>query len=507
MVPIADIAIDGHLRPYQQVAVANVEAQAAAGYRRILLVAPTGAGKTHLASELIRKALAKGRRVLFVAHRRELIKQAHLRLFETGIDAGVIAPEFTARPGEPVQVASIPTLYRRALASSRLQLPAADIVFVDEAHHARAPTWQRLIESYPNAVIIGLTATPCRQDGAGLGEIFEKLVETKQIPELIDQGFLVGTRVFAPSSPDLEGIHIRRGDYVESELAKRVDLPKLIGDVVGHWLRHAERKRTVCFCVGVAHAVHLRDEFRRHDVAAEYIDGNTPIPERDAILSRLKAGAVEVVCNCNVLTEGWDLPQLGCVILARPSKSFGLYRQMTGRGLRPFSDKTHLLVLDHAGLTLEHGFVEEPVVWSLDKDRRAHATRASKSSTGAAERKLVDCPECHRVFWRDAGVCPSCGWRPRPKPKAIAVRPGDLVEVKHRTGQSFSADDKRDFLGELHAIQRERGYKPGWSYHTFIARFGHPPLDPVLPPPRDPSSATRGWVKHRQIAYAKARRA
>ena len=340
-------------------------------------------------------------------------------------------------------------------------------------------------KSYPNAVIVGLTATPCRQDGAGLGEIFEKLVETAQIPELIEQGFLVGTRVFAPSAPDLKGVHVRRGDYVESELAERVDVPKLTGDIVEHWLRHADRQRTVCFAVGVSHAVHLRDEFRRHDVAAEYIDGKTPIPERDAILARLKAGTVDVVVQLQRADR-----RLGpaATRLRDPGAADQELRPLSPDDRprpAPVPDKTHLLVLDHAGLTLEHGLVEEPVVWSSTRTGRRTRLRAG-SSTGAAERKLIDCPECRRVFWRDAGVCPSCGWRPRPKPKAVAVRPGDLVE--QRSGQ-FSTDDKRAFHAELHGIQLERGYKPGWIYHT-VRRAVRP------------SAARSGCCRHRAVRAA-----
>jgi superfamily II DNA or RNA helicase len=216
-----------------------------------------------------------------------------------------------------------------------------------------------------------MTATPCRGDGRGLGSVFEEIVECPQIETLIELGFLVRTKVYAPSTPDLTGVRVERGDYVESQLAERMDKAKLVGDIVEHWHRLAAGRKTVVFATGVAHSIHIRDEFRRSGVLAEHIHGKTPVEERDAILARLSRGEVDVVCNCAVLCEGWDQPDVSCIVLARPTKHMGLYRQMIGRVLRPAPGKDHALVLDHAGATWQHGLVEEPVVWTLDEDRRA----------------------------------------------------------------------------------------------------------------------------------------
>jgi DNA repair protein RadD len=223
----------------------------------------------------------------------------------------------------------------------------ADIIVVDEAHHVRARTYMRILELYPNAIVIGLTATPVRGDGRGRGNVFEVPVECPSVAELIDAGYLVGTKVYAPSLPDLRGVRVERDDYVEAQLAQRMDNAKLVGDAVEHWLRFAERRQTVVFATTVAHSLHIRDEFRRAGVLAEHIDGTTPTEERDAILARLAAGQVEVVCNAMVLTEGWDQPSVSCLVLARPTKSLGLYRQMVGRALRPAPGKTDALILDH----------------------------------------------------------------------------------------------------------------------------------------------------------------
>jgi superfamily II DNA or RNA helicase len=331
-------------------------------------VAPTGSGKTVIASEIIRSN--PNSHVLFFVHRREIVHQTHDHLAAFGVKAGVILAEQPRDPMRGVQVASIQTLHARCIRGDE-DLPPANIVFVDEAHHARAPTYQTIIEKYPEAKIIGMTATPCRRDGRGLGNVFETMIECPQVAELIEQRYLVPTRVFAPSRPDLTGVHVKQGDYVEHELAERMDKAKLVGDIVSHWLRHAERRKTVVFATSVSHSIHIKDEFVRAGVRAEHIDGTTPKEERDAILARLSNGDLELVTNCMVLTEGWDQPDASCGVLARPTKSMGLFRQMIGRVIRPAPGKDHALILDHAGAVFQHGFVEDPVIWTLDQDSKA----------------------------------------------------------------------------------------------------------------------------------------
>jgi DNA repair protein RadD len=231
--------------------------------------------------------------------------------------------------------------------------------------------YQKILALYPHAIVIGLTATPCRGDGSGLGNVFEVMVEGPSVPELIELKCLVQTKIYAPSTPDLEGVKVKLGDYVENELAGRMNTDKLVGDVVEQWFKHGERRPTVVFATGVQHSVHIRDEFRRAGVLAEHIDGTTPIEERDRILALLASGKVELVTNAMVLTEGWDCPSVSCLVLARPTKSLGLYRQMVGRVLRPAPGKSDALILDHAGAVFEHRLPEDPVEWSLGEDQRA----------------------------------------------------------------------------------------------------------------------------------------
>ncbi len=311
-------------------------------------------GKTTIAGEMIRSAAARDKRILFLAHRKELISQCSRRLADMGVDHGIIrANDSRRRPWLRVHVCSVPTLIRRN------PLPPADLIFIDEAHRARGASYEQILKQYPQAVCIGLTATPARSDGRGMGRLFSSMVECPSLGELTEMGHLVPTRVFAPARPDLTGVHTTAGDYKKDELARAVDKPKLVGDVVSHWMKYARERLTVVFAVSIAHSRHLRDEFLQARIAAEHLDGETPERERDAILERLSSGRTQVLCNVGVLTEGWDCPATSCAILARPTQSVGLYLQMAGRILRPHPGKLDALILDHAGCTLQHGFIDE----------------------------------------------------------------------------------------------------------------------------------------------------
>ena len=319
------------LRPYQREVIEKCRHAIAAGIRHLLLVAPTGAGKTVIFAAIIKRAVATGQRVIVLAHRREIIAQTALKLSAHGIEYGIIRAGLVMELEHEVQVCSIQTLYERAVRTNKIPLPPADLLIVDEAHHVPAQTYRQIIDAYPNAIVLGATATPCRSDGRGLGNFFDCIIETPQVAELIEQKHLVKTRTYAPGDIDLEGVETRVGDYVENQLAERMDRADLVGDIIGHWHKYGGRRKTVAFAVNVAHSVHIRDEFIKSGVKAEHIDGSTPKPERDAVLARLASGETELVTNCAVLTEGWDMPEVSCCILARPTKRIGLYRQMVGR--------------------------------------------------------------------------------------------------------------------------------------------------------------------------------
>jgi DNA repair protein RadD len=310
-----------NLRPYQEEVVHDIEL--AVETDAPLVVLPTGAGKTIIAARIIERAAATGQRVLVLTHRREILTQTSLKLSSGDFEHGLIQAGSNLDLDPHVQIASIQTLWARCMRTNKIPMPRADLIIIDEAHHVAARTWRLIIEAYPNARRIGLTATPCRSDGRGLGNHFTKIIEGPQIPELIKEKYLVPTTYYAPVDPDLRGVQTRQGDYVVSQLADRMNRADLVGDIVSNWHKIAERRKTLVFCVDVAHSVHVKNEFVKSGVRAEHIDGSTPKSDRDAALARLASGESELVTNCMVLTEGFDLPAIGAIVLARPTKQLG----------------------------------------------------------------------------------------------------------------------------------------------------------------------------------------
>jgi superfamily II DNA or RNA helicase len=490
------------LYPFQHDAVAEIERHIAEGQRKLILVAPTGAGKTCVASELIRRWVAQYRRVLFLAHRREIIDQTSAKLTANGVRHGIIMSEVSPRPMEPVQVASIDTLHVRGVRSNAMDLPPADLVIFDEAHRARGRTREHLIGLYPEATLLGMTATPCRGDGRGLGNLFDVMVETPQIAELIVGGFLVKSSVYAPADPDLRGVRTQQGDYVISQLASRMNTAGLVGDIVEHWHKYGESRRTIAFAVDVAHSVAIRNQFLGAGVPAEHLDGETPIPERAAILARLASGKTKVVSNCMVLTEGWDMPAVGCCILARPTKQMGLFRQMVGRVLRSADGKQTAVILDHSGAVFRHGLPEDRVEWTLDVDGRATAPTHERRKTGK-EPALRECPSCKAIMVKPP--CHHCGWAPKPRARDVEFEDGTLglvVGGKSRV-QQYTSEQKIIWHRMLIGEALRRGKNPNWAFYLFRDKFGHDRASHWDRTALAPSPEVSSFVQSRIIAFAK----
>lgn len=381
------------LRDYQKDAMARVRAEMATGARRIALVAPTGAGKTVLAAHLIQGAAAARAKVLFLAHRKELIDQAAAKLRALGLRHGVIMAGHLETDAA-IQVASVQTLVRR-------QVPDAEFVIVDECHHATASSYSTILGEVPRATVLGLTATPWRTDGSSLADLFESSVLVATPAELVARRFLVPVVGFTYDRPDLSGVKVVAGDYDDAAAGEVMRARVLLDRVVERWREQAGGLPTVVFACTIAHSKELVQSFRAAGVVAEHLDGTTPKPEREAILARLRSGETQVVGNVGVLTEGWDEPRVGCVVLARPTKSVGLYLQMVGRGRRPAPGKEVLRLHDHTGCVLEHGEADDERSWGLAKAR----AQGRKKSASAG---LVTCGACcatHAVSW---GSCPVC---------------------------------------------------------------------------------------------------
>jgi DNA repair protein RadD len=463
------------LRWYQSGAIERSHVAVACGHRRILIVAPTGAGKTTIAAAMVDRVLERGRRALFVAHRKELIDQASARLDSIGVDHGVImAGHRRHRPDEPMQVASVQTLVRR-------EAPDADVVIIDEAHRAAAKSYRQILKHYPEAIVIGLTATPYRADGAPLGGVFSTFVEAVGVDQLVRDGWLVEPTIFAPTAPDLDGVRVDRGDYRTSDLDRVMGSGQVIGDIVDHWRRVVVRGRTAVFAVSVAHSQRLTDAFIDADIAAEHVDGKTPRAEREAILGRLATGETQVLCNVGILTEGWDLPDLEAVVLARPTRSEGLFRQMVGRVLRPAPRKQQALVMDHAGATLSFGWPTAPQTFSLTASEGRGKRRAPPAT-------IRQCPKCYAIA-KPAPVCAWCGHHFAPRPVDVFEAAGELGKLDRDQVAPKPTKPPAPHLvasfGEIDMQREASGYKPGWSLFRFRQRWGFFPSKAVIQAVRD----------------------
>ena len=264
------------LRAYQRQSIKDIREAFIKGKRKILLVAPTGSGKTVVASEMIRRVVQGGKSCLFVAHRRELIMQCSNKLHDFGVNHGVLMADKSPNPLASCQVASIQTFTARVDRDDFIK-PNADLIIIDEAHRSASDSFKNLLREYPHAYVIGLTATPIRSDGRGLGGIYEKIVQCSTVRELTEQGYLVPNRIVAPTIPDLKGLKIIAGDYDKKGLDKKMNVPKLIGDVVTHWIKHANNRPTVVFCTSIKHSKYVSNVFNDNGIPSGHIDGEMPV--------------------------------------------------------------------------------------------------------------------------------------------------------------------------------------------------------------------------------------
>jgi DNA repair protein RadD len=451
------------LRPYQAEAVDRVRGAYASGAKSVVLVAPTGSGKTVCFAYVIAGAVKLGRRVLVLTHRQEIIDQIKAALALVGAPYGLIAPG-CPETDAPVQIASIATLAR----PGRLERwrDNFDFIVVDEAHHAVSPTWALVLASQPRAKVLGVTATPERLDGRGLREQFDKMVVGPSTAELIAGGWLSGFVVYEPiaGGPDLSGARIRAGDYATEDLREAMG-GVVIQSAVDQYQRICPGVPTLVFCVTIDHSKDTAERFRQHGMRALHIDAETPTAERRAAIAALGSGNLDVITNCNLFGEGVDVPNIGAVLLLRPTASLALHLQQIGRALRPGPAKV-AKILDFSGNCARHGLPDEPRTWSLDaKPRRQGPERAE----GA---RLRRCPACTALNRPSAHACANCGADLRTQKERRELEVALRLAQQRETEEMIRAMLYRERLiwagadeHRLHLVERICGYRRGWSWH------------------------------------------
>ena len=434
-----------NLRSYQTDLISRIAADFSSGIQRVCAVAPCGAGKTVLVNK----------RVLFLVHRRELIDQSDRTFTAMNIRHGIISAGVPADYESSVQIGSVQTVARRLS-----RIPSPDFIIIDEAHHATAGTWKKIMEAFPQAMTLGVTATPARLDGKGLGDIFQSLVMGPSVDELIQWGNLSKYNYYAPpSKADIKSVRIQFGDYVKSELERAVDDDALVGDIVANYQKLADGRQTVCYCVSRKHSEHTAAKFRAAGISAAHVDGETHKAERDRIISDFRRKKLRVLCNVDLLGEGFDVPGMEAVILARPTASLTLFIQQSMRPLRPDPDNPSkvAVIIDHVGNCFRHGLPNALQEWTLDSKPKKKRIR---------EISMHQCPKCYQVWMTAQRTCPYCGYVPPVAEREVKEEAGtlakidslELLEKKRKRQEVGRARSRQD----LEDIALRRGYKFGW---------------------------------------------
>jgi DNA repair protein RadD len=504
------------LRPYQTDALAAIKQSVGQGIRRLVCQAPTGSGKTLLASAIVEGALRKGNRMVFVVPAIQLIDQTVEMFWHEGIrEIGVIQANHPLTDwSKPVQVASIQTV------RSRGAYPEAKVVVIDECHqlHKAHIAWMGrlgckegdppVIDAAPGwdkVPFIGLSATPWT---TGLGRFFETLLVMSTTKELIEQGYLSKFKVFAADHPDLSKVKTVAGDYHEGQLTAVMQQEGLVANIIETWRTRWNKDRTLLFAVDCAHAQMLQARFQDAGISCGYQDANTSLADRAALKRGFHNGEVRVIANVGTLTTGVDY-DVRCLILARPTKSEMLFTQIVGRALRTADGKDHAVILDHTDTTARLGFVTDI--------HHEHLSRGKLDSNKAQPRKPPlpkPCPQCTVLIPVGCKKCPECGFERKIESK-ITERDGQLVEFDgtfRKQGKTnphllpYSYEEKARFYAQLRGYAVEKGYKPGWAWHKYQEKFnGERPASAwEHHHPMQPGPEVRQFVRAGFIAWAKS---
>jgi superfamily II DNA or RNA helicase len=446
------------LRPYQVQLLDDIRAAMRQGHRRILAVMPTGAGKGTTIGAMVASAAAKGKRTLVLAHRAELIEQLSSTASQWDVRHGVIQAGRSMDLSELVQIGSVQTVARRLH-----KLPAPDIIIQDEAHHlVSGNTWGKIIDRWPDAYLIGKTATPTRLSGEGLGAgqggYFTAIVLGPSAAWLTDNGYLAAAKVLAPPGFDTTGLRRRMGDFDTREAEHRIGT--IMGDCLSHYRRHLDGQTAIAFCCSVAHAEAVARLFMGAGIPAASIDGSMTSEQRRDLLQALGTGRIRILTSCALIGEGVDVPSVGGCILLRPTASTSLHLQMIGRCLRPSPGKAAAVVLDHVGNTLRLGHHLEPREWTLEGLAKRDREKAPSVKV---------CPQCFAAMASQARQCGECGHTFAAEARELQQVEGELVEVqRERKREQGSAQSLQDLIH----LGQQRGYKNAvaWAKHVMYAR-------------------------------------
>lgn len=437
------------LRPYQQDLYDKTVQSFRKGNRRVLVVSPCGSGKTILMAQMAAKSQANGKNVWVILPRQEILEQT----LETFRNCDI--PLNTIYVGMAISTAN------------RIdELPPPDLILFDECHISVADTYWKIVDAAKNAFIVGLTASPCRTDNKPLGSLYETLVEGVTVRWLIDNKYLAPYEYYSVTVADLSGV--TNCDDASEWLMK----PAVYGDIIKSWRRLADGQPTVIYCASVKHSKETADMFVKAGIKAVHFDGTTPYDERKNIVERFRGGEINVLCNCDLISMGFDMPDIGCVVMLRPTQSASLYIQQSGRALRYKPGKT-AIIIDAVANFARFQLPDEPYEWSLDVP-----IKLRKAINEEGDFFIRSCPKCFMVF-KTAPVCPYCGTEYPLHPREIEahenielarITAAEAEEAERKRKEAIREQGRAQTFPELLEIGRARGYKNPAAWARFIMK-------------------------------------
>ncbi|MVB11159.1 putative DNA repair helicase RadD [Caprobacter fermentans] len=427
------------LRPYQCDLIDATRQAYREGFRAPCIVLPCGGGKSVIVAEMARQTTAKDNRVLFLVHRQELCQQIRDTFHWWGVNMDLC------------RIGMVQTICRRV---SKIHPPA--LIITDENHHSLARSYQKIYEAFPDARRVGVTATPVRLNGGGLGDVNDKLVIGVSTKWLIENGYLAPYEYYAPTVADLTGLHVQRGEYVTEEVVKKLNQSAIYGDVINYYRQLSDGKQAICYCASIEHSQNMAEQFNAAGITAAHIDGETPKADRERIIASFRDGTISILCNVDLISEGFDVPDCNTAILLRPTKSLTLYIQQSMRCMR-YKPGKRAVIIDHVGNYARFGLPDMDRQWDLTPKKPGKKREIS-------EFKIRQCPKCFYTH-EYAPECPHCGFVYPVKARTLdEIKTAHLEQIKGIV-LDYTTPEECGTMEELQAYAKKQGYKPGWAWY------------------------------------------
>lgn len=434
---VAKELIKTELREYQSELIENIRQSIRKGNKSIVSVLGCGGGKSIIQAEIARCATDKHSRVLFLVHRRELCNQ--------------ITATFTAQDVDMrlCSIAMVQTVSRRIDS-----IASPDIIITDEAHHSTANTYKKIYNRFPDALLLGFTATPIRLNKGGLGEVYKDLITSVSTRWLIDNHYLAPYKYYSVKLADTSGLHVRAGEYKADEVAQLMQNEEIYGETVKQWEIIAKGKKTIVYCASVEASKETAEQFRAAGYSSESLDGAINKNYRASVMSDFRNGKIQILCNCDLFGEGLDVPDCECVVLLRPTQSLTLFIQQSMRSMRYMPGKT-AIIIDHVGNCYQHGLPDDDRQWTLEPKKKQESIV-----------KIRECKECYAVYSPTESKCPVCGAEAVHEVRNVnkKIVDIDLVEVRRKNDLKNTrlSDAELNSWSDIVEFQKIKGYKFAW---------------------------------------------